>query len=124
VNAATITELEAGQPAAAMREKFLRAWMEACDGFRAWERREILLSEPSEKTLAQYRDALKWMLRLTRLLDVQVNDPDFPAGRQFAPEVKGRLIQLQYSWEALDNPMSPEEADRLTAQYFPDEPRS
>ena len=54
----------------------------------------------------------------------QVNDPDFPAGRQLAPEVKGRLIQLQYSWEALDNPMSQEEADRLAAQYFPAEPRA
>ncbi len=119
-----MTEFEAGLPVAAITEKFLRVWMEACDGFRAWERREILLSEPSEKTLTQYRDALKWMLRLTRLLDVQVNDPDFPDGRQFAPEVKGRLIQLQYSWEAMDNPMSPEEADRLTARYFPDELRS
>jgi len=107
-----------------MAEKFLRVWMEACDNFRAWERREILLSEPNKKTLAQYRDALKWMLRLTRLLDAQVNDPDFPTGRQFAAEVKGRLIQLQYSWEALDNPMSQEEAVRLIAQYFPDEPRS
>ena len=107
-----------------MTEKFLRVWMEACDGFRAWERREILLSEPTEKTLVQYREALKWMLRLTRLLDAQVNDPDFPGGRQLVPEVKGRLIQLQYSWEALDNPMSAEEADRLSAQYFPDEPRS
>jgi len=96
--------------------------MDACDSFRAWERREISLSEPTEKTVAQYRKALKWMLRLTRLVDAQVNDPDFPAGRQFAPEVKGRLIQLQYSWDALDNPMGPEEADSLIAQYFPDEP--
>jgi len=39
-------------------EKLLRVWMEACDSFCAWERREILLSEPSEKTVAQYRDAL------------------------------------------------------------------
>ena len=106
-----------------MIEKFVRVWMEACDGFRAWERREILLSEASEETLVQYRDALKWMLRLTRLLDAQVNDPDFALGRQFVPEVKGRLIQLQYSWEALNIPVSPEEADRLAAQYFPDEPR-
>jgi hypothetical protein len=98
--------------------------MEACDSFRAWERREILLSEPSEKTMAQYRDALKWMLRLTRLLDAEVNDPDFPAGRQFASEVKGRLIQLRHSWEALNNPMTDAEADRLIARYLPDEPRS
>ena len=74
------------------------------------------------RAISQYRKALKWMLRLTRLVDAQVNDPDFPAGRQFAPEVKGRLIQLQYSWDALDNPMGPEEADSLIAQYFPDEP--
>jgi len=123
VNAATITDLEGRPPVTPIAEKFPRVWMEACDGFRAWERQEILLSEPSAKTLAQYRDALKWMLRLTRLLDAQVNDPDFPPGRQFAREVKGRLIQLQYSWEALNNPMSPKEADRLVAQYFPDEPR-
>ena len=124
MNAATITELEAGPPASAITERFLRIWIVACDGFRAWERREIVLSEPSEKTLAQYRDALKWMLRLTRLLDAQVNDPDFPADRELAQEVKGRLIQLQYSWEALDNPMSAEEAESLIVQHFPDEPRS
>jgi hypothetical protein len=59
------------------------------------------------------------MLRLTWLVDAQVNDPDFPGSRRLAPEVKGRLIQLQYSWEALDNPMSQEEADRLIAQHFP-----
>jgi len=124
MNAATVAGIEAAPPASAITEKFLRVWIETCDGFRAWERREILLSEASEKTLAQYRDALKWMLRLTRLLDAQVNDPDFPASRQFAVEVKGRLIQLQYSWEALNNSMSPEEADKLIEQYFPDEPRS
>jgi hypothetical protein len=118
---ATVGDQEA-PPAIAVTEKLVRVWMEACDVFRAWEQREIGLSEPSEEKLAQYRDALKWMLRLTRMLDAQVNDPDFPVGRQFVREIRGRLIQLQYSWEALENPMSTEEADRLVAQYFPDEP--
>ena len=124
MNGGTITELEAAPQASTVTEKFLRVWMDACDGFRAWERRQILLSEPNAKILAEYREALKWMLRLTRLLAAQVNDPDFPAGRQFAPQVRGRLIQLQYSWEALDNPMTTDEADRPIAQHLPDEPRS
>jgi len=120
----TPSELESAPPASVITEKLLRVWMNTCDEFRAWEHREIMQLEPNATTLAQYRDALKWMLRLTRLLDAQVNDPDFPAGQDFAQEVRGRLIQLQYSWEALENPMSGEEAEKLTAQYFPDEPRA
>ena len=104
-------------------EAYLRLWMQASDSFRAWERREIFLAEPTKATLAEYRDSLKWMLRLARLLDGLVNDPDFP-DRQFAVEIDGRLRQLQDSWDALNNPMTEAEADALTAQYFPDEPRS
>ncbi len=119
---ATITaDLEGASPASAITERFLRIWLDACQAFRAWERRHVELAEPDEKTLAQYRDALKWMLRLTRLLDTQVNDPDFPARHRLASEVRGRLIQLQYSWEELENPMSAAEANRLIARHFPDE---
>jgi len=123
MNAATGVERQTARPASAVTEKLLPVWMEACDGFCAWERQEIFLSEPSKETLAHYREALKWILRLTRLLNAEVNDPEFPAGRQFAPQIKGRLVQLQYSWEALNNPMTEEEAQKLIAQHFPDEPR-
>src|SRR5437867_7061539 len=68
VNGGTITEFEVAPQASTVTEKFLRLWMDARDGFRAWERREILLSEPNPKILGEYREALKWMLRLTRLL--------------------------------------------------------
>jgi len=101
-----------------------RVWIEECDAFRAWERQKIELTEPDAGVLAQYRDDLKHMLRLARTLDAQINDPDFPAGRVLAAEVKGRLIQLQYSWDALDNPMTTEEANKLEAKYFHDESRS
>jgi hypothetical protein len=62
---ATITAtagLAGVSPTSAIAESFRRVWLDARGSFRAWERRHIELAKPDEKTLAQYRDALKWKL--------------------------------------------------------------
>src|SRR5947208_6432596 len=56
-----------------------------------------------------------------RSFRAQVSDPDFPL-RQFAPEVAGKLRQLEKSWEMIQNPMSETEAEAILRQAFPDEP--
>lgn len=119
----TITaEIPAAFEAARLTQRSLESWLQTCEAFRAWERREILLREPDEKALAEYREALKWLLRSARLHQVLVKDPDFPY-RHLVPQIDGVLIHLEESWNALNNPLSEEQAERLIAQYFPHEPQ-
>lgn len=103
--------------------EFLRVWVRACDAFLNWQRQEIIEKDPPPEKLAEHRDALKWMLRLTRILHTQVADPDFPA-RQFAPKLAGKLLQLEQSWELIQNPMPDAEADAILRTVFPDERRT
>ena len=51
-----------------------------------------------------------------------LSDPEFL--NSMAREVRGRLGQLENSWEMLNNPVSEAEADRVLAAVFPDEPRA
>ena len=101
--------------------EIMNVWSRACTEFRERERREIIETEPSPERLASHLKELKAMIKLTGSLLAQVSDPDFPA-RQFASEVRGRLLQLEHTWELLNDPMPAEEADGILARCFPDEP--
>src|SRR5438552_3048759 len=112
-----------GSPAAAATTATLvRTWVELCDDFRNRGRREIIEQIPSSQALAEYREELKWMIRAARTLLNLVGDPDFPA-RQLVPEISGKLLQLEDSWESLNNPMTDGEADAILQRAFPDETR-
>jgi len=100
--------------------KLLRTWIATCNEFRERERREIIEKEPSPEKLAEYREELKWMIRGARALLSVVSDPDFPS-RQFANEISGKLLQLEDSWQSLNNPMTDAEADAILQKAFPDE---
>lgn len=113
-----------GSPAAATTtETLVRTWVGLCDDFRKRERREIIEQIPSSQTLAEYREELKWMIRAARSLLNLVGDPDFPA-RQLFSEISGKLLQLEDSWESLNNPMTEAEADAILQKAFPDETRT
>ena len=101
--------------------KLVADWVNACNDFLQWQRREVIETKPSPEKLAEHRDALKVMLRLGRSLHAQVSDPDFPL-RQSVPEVGGKLRQLEKSWEMIHQPMSDREADAVLQKAFPDEP--
>src|SRR5437867_4131279 len=90
--------------------KLLNAWVDACNEFLQWQRKEIIQKKPTAETLAEHRDTLKLMLRLGRSFHAQVSDPDFPLA-DAAREVSGKLRQLEKSWEMVHNPMSDAEAD-------------
>lgn len=126
VNAATVPrEVPVEHPAAATTatQKLLRTWIGSCNEFRQRERREIIEQVPSPERLAEYREELKWLIRGARALLNLVGDPDFPA-RQFAPEISGKLLQLEDSWQSLNNPMTDAEADAILQKAFPDEARA
>src|SRR5437773_3520264 len=101
--------------------KLFEDWVNSCNDFLRWQRREVIERKPSPEILAEHRDTLKVMLRLGRSLHAQVSDPDFPL-RGCVPEVGGKLRQLEKSWEMIHNPMSDSEADAMLRQAFPDEP--
>jgi hypothetical protein len=102
--------------------KLILTWVGLCDDFRRRERREIIEQVPPPQRLAEYREELKWMIRQARALLNLVSDPDFPA-RHLVPEISGKLLQLEDSWECLNNPMTDAEADAVLRQAFPDETR-
>lgn len=106
---------------AGLTRKLVEDWVNACNDFLRWQRREVIERRPSPEKLSEHRVALKVMLRLGRSLHAHVCDPDFPL-RQCIPEVDGKLRQLEESWEMIHNPMSDAEADAVLQQAFPDEP--
>lgn len=112
-------------PAAApVLPEFLRAYLRQvvifCNDFRDWQRREILLGQPTPEKLAEHRTSLKWLLRILRLLHAQAKDPDFP-DREFVQEIEGRLVQLEESWALFcAAKMSDAEADALLKTAFPE----
>ncbi|MBI4323765.1 MAG: hypothetical protein HY674_00715, partial [Chloroflexi bacterium] len=105
----TSSPSEKRAPASIATEALLRAWVASCNEFRQRERREIIEQAPSPQRLAEYREELKWMIRGARALLNLVSDPDFPA-RQFVAEISGKLLQLEDSWQSLNNPMTDTEA--------------
>jgi hypothetical protein len=81
----------------------------------------MILREPSAQDLTEHKQALRWLLQITRLYHAAVSDPAFP-DRSVAKELHGRLLQLESSWRMFHEPLPPEEAQRLLAAVFPDEP--
>jgi hypothetical protein len=104
-----------------LTRKLVEDWVKSCNDFLQWQRREVIERKPSPQKLAEHRDTLKLMLRLGRSLHAQVSDPDFPL-RPCAPEIGGKLRQLEKSWEMIQNPMSDGEADAILRQAFPHGP--
>ena len=56
----------------------LRLWGEAVYRFLQWERERILKRNPSPKEQSEHREALRWLLRGSKLLLILVSDPEFP----------------------------------------------
>jgi hypothetical protein len=107
----------------ASMDRFLRAWVDAVNDYLKRQYREIIQQKPAAEKLSQYRLECKWLLRSALKLDSLVKDPEYPA-RHFAPEIGGKLLQLQESWDSLNSPMTEIEADSMLQKAFPDEPRS
>ena len=103
-------------------QKFLSAWVDAVNDYLQRQYREVIQQEPSPEKLSQYQNECKWLLRSALVLESLVKDPEYPA-RQFEKEIAGKLLQLQESWESLNNPLSDAEADAVLQKVFPNEPR-
>ena len=107
-----------GAIGASFTRKLVQDWTDSCNAFLQWQRQEVIGHRPSPEQLSEHRDTLKLMLRWGHNLYAQVSDPDFPL-RQSAPELAGKLRQLEKSWEMIQNPMSDAEAEAVLQQAFP-----
>ena len=96
-------------------------WSAVCGHFLEWEREHMILREPSAEDLAEHKQALRLLEQITRLYHATVSNPEFP-DRKLAKELEGRLIQLDHSWRAFHDALPKEEAEKLLAEVFPDEP--
>ena len=94
-------------------------WLDRCDAFMDEQRKNVIEREALPQALAEHVEALKFMIRATLSLEALLADPDFAACR-FAPQIAGKLLQLQESLKLLQNPMSDSEADAILLAAFPD----
>lgn len=108
----------AGEAQRTVRD-LVNRWLGCCDEFLDWQRRHILEVEPSAERLEAHRQALKFLLRSTRLMHCQAADPDFP-DRSLAAELSARLLQLEQSWEMIEDPMPAEAAEAILKAVFSD----
>lgn len=94
-------------------------WSKICGEFMETHRAFLEADQPSEELIHAHRTALKWMLRMTRMIECTVADPDYP-DKRISDEIRGRLLQLEYSWdETHGNTMTKAESEKLLAQVFP-----
>jgi hypothetical protein len=121
MNVVQAPETGAAEAQAVSAVDLLEAWVEVCNEFRRRRRRQMVERQPSAQELAAYREDLKWLMRSARSLLGIASDPEFPARRRFAPEIAGKLLQLQSYWESLNNPKTVAGADALIQKHFPDE---
>src|ERR1017187_3682708 len=98
----------------------IREWSGSCGRFLNWEREHLILREPSAQDLAEHKQALRWLLQITRFYHATVSDPEFP-DRSAVKELHGRLLQLESSWRMFHEVMPKTKAEKLLVEVFPDE---
>src|ERR1043166_8179995 len=99
------------------------SWLQSRHRFRQWERQELIKKTPSAEDLARHRRVVSAFIRMAYLLQALMEDPGYPA-REFLPEVRGKLRQLEHTKDMIHNPMPDEEAERILKEVFPDDARA
>src|SRR5882672_435275 len=84
---------------------WVQLWVNSCNSFREWEREELFKKKPSREALERHKKLAKSLIRTAQMLRLVMEDPEYPA-REFLPEIRGKLMQLQDAWDMLhNNPM-------------------
>jgi hypothetical protein len=93
-------------------------WFNRCDSFFDWQRMHFLRSTPSAEQLIEHKLILKILLRVLRILYVEVSDPDFP-NNGIAEDFHWRLRKLEDSWLMFHGTMTDAQAEEILSQAFP-----
>jgi len=97
----------------------LERWCLVCQSFLEWEKEHILQGEPSGQQQREHQAALKWLLRVTRLIHASAADPDFH-DRSTADMIAMTVWKLEQSWRMIYESMPEPEAQELLAKIFPE----
>ena len=101
--------------------RWVQIWIQDCNEFRRWEREELVLKEPSPRTLAEHGKTSQLFILTARFLQGLMADANCSA-RELRAEVDGKVRQLEEAWDMIHNPMSDEEASAILQKAFPDGP--
>ena len=99
--------------------RWVEIWIQNCNEFRRWEREELVLKEPSPRTVAEHGKKSQLFILTARFLQGLMADADYSA-RELRTEVDGKVRQLEETWGMIHNPMSDEEASAILQKGFPD----
>lgn len=109
-------------PGPLLFEDLFRFWMERCENFLRWQRKNFVDRDASEEELAEHSKWLNVMVRFTLHVYAQAADPDAPKPEALRV-IAGRLKQLE-SWRTvIHNSLTEKQADEILARAFPDEAR-
>lgn len=111
-----------GEGLRSITREYIELMEAACQRFLLWEREHILKKQaPATQDQEEHRQTLKWLLRLTRIVQLMAADPDFPdhSSREL---IEMMIWKLDHSWRTIYEPMPEAEYERLLAEVFPNEP--
>jgi hypothetical protein len=90
----------------------------ASDAFRQWHRENFLLKEPTPGQLRDHDFAVRWLLRMNRVLLTVVADPTSP-GHHLKPRLEAMVRLLETCWQTVHDPMPQAKADEIIGRTFP-----
>lgn len=93
-------------------------WCDAIDRFIRWQSENMLRNRPSPKQHEEHREALKWLLRLTKVIHSVASDPEFPE-KSLLLQLEAQKRQLEESWELFYNQPAAAEAEAILSEAFP-----
>jgi len=99
--------------------RWVQIWTQNCNEFRRWELEELVLKEPSPRTVAEHGKKSQLFILTARFLQGLIADADYSV-RELRMEVDGKVRQLEETWGMIHNPMSDEEASAILQKAFPD----
>jgi len=94
-----------------------RELMDNAIGFRRWTHEHLVGREADPQTLIQYETVGKWTMRLLRMAQVSISDPEFP-DKSLLRELELLIWQLNEQWEMLHPNRPDQNTEKLFAQVF------
>ena len=103
--------------------RMFQGLLDLADQAMAVHRQQFILGSPTPQRKAEFTTAVRELLQHINTISTKVQEP-YWTDRAFAARVQGTAIHLRYVLFSLENPMTDEEADKILAEAFPDEPRA
>src|SRR5260370_35324100 len=80
--------------------RWVEIWIQNCNEFRRWEREELVLKEPSPRTVAEHGKKSQLFILTARFLPGLMAEPDY-SPRDLPAERDGKVRRLQVTWRVI-----------------------